>query len=262
MAKDRAIEDKLKEMEKRVICGLLASIGALMTACMGDGSNSINYHRVGVIRENPMRCIYTTDDKGNIYVVSSADFEQRTELKDGDCCEVDFKTNFKDELASGVYDADIFNYDSVAVWPMRQTLTDTSKTLVKERVVSLNIAKSIYLEGRFFLQTQHAIHQADQKDIFDLSYNPEQKVEVDEDGNRIYNLYLRVSQEGGTGDSISWIKTTAFTIDDFLDKAKAAESAEGKNTVNIKINYVTGFNEDSTACEWGATEMFTLRVTN
>ena len=114
MAKDRAIEDKLKEMEKRVICGLLASIGALMTACMGDGGNSINYHRVGVIRENPMRCIYTTDDKGNIYVVSSADFEQRTELKDGDCCEVDFKTNFKDELASGVYDADIFNYDSVA----------------------------------------------------------------------------------------------------------------------------------------------------
>lgn len=60
---------------------------------MGDGSNSINYHRVGVIRENPMRCIYTADDQGNIFIVSSSEFENRTDLKDGDCCVVDFKTN-------------------------------------------------------------------------------------------------------------------------------------------------------------------------
>ena len=65
---------------------------------MGDGSNSINYHRVGVIRENPMRCIYTADDQGNIFIVSSSEFENRTDLKDGDCCVVDFKTNFSEEL--------------------------------------------------------------------------------------------------------------------------------------------------------------------
>ena len=58
---------------------------------MGDGSNSINYHRVGVIRENPMRCIYTADDQGNIFIVSSSEFENRTDLKDGDCCVVDFR---------------------------------------------------------------------------------------------------------------------------------------------------------------------------
>ena len=63
---------------------------------MGDGSNSINYHRVGVIRENPMRCIYTADDQGEIFIVSSSEFENRTDLKDGDCCVVDFKTNFSD----------------------------------------------------------------------------------------------------------------------------------------------------------------------
>ena len=50
---------------------------------MGDGSNSINYHRVGVIRENPMRCIYTADDQGEIFIVSSSEFENRTDLKDG-----------------------------------------------------------------------------------------------------------------------------------------------------------------------------------
>ena len=132
---------------------------------MGDGSNSINYHRVGVIRENPMRCIYTADDQGEIFIVSSSEFENRTDLKDGDCCVVDFKTNFSEELGNGVYNAEIYKYDSVAVWPLHETLTDTTVVLDKERLVTLDFKKSIYLEGRFFLQTQHVNHQVDQKDI-------------------------------------------------------------------------------------------------
>ena len=87
-------------------------------------------------------------------------------------------------------------YDSVAVWPLHETLTDTTVVLDKERLVTLDFKKSIYLEGRFFLQTQHINHQVDQKDIFNLSYNPDQEVEKDDDGQRIYNLYLRVTQEG------------------------------------------------------------------
>lgn len=133
---------------------------------MGDGSNSINYHRVGVIRENPMRCIYTADDQGNIFIVSSSEFENRTDLKEGDCCVVDFKTNFSEELGNGVYNAEIYKYDSVAVWPLHETLTDTTVVLDKERLVTLDFKKSIYLEGRFFLQTQHINHQVDQKGYF------------------------------------------------------------------------------------------------
>ena len=223
---------------------------------MGDGSNSINYHRVGVIRENPMRCIYTADDQGNIFIVSSSD------LKDGDCCVVDFKTNFSEELGNGVYNAEIYKYDSVAVWPLHETLTDTTVVLDKERLVTLDFKKSIYLEGRFFLQTQHVNHQVDQKDIFNLSYNPDQEVEEDSTGQRVYNLYLRVTQEGGTGDSTKWINTTAFTIDKFLDQAKAIESSEGQNVINFKINYAERYNADTTACVWGATDVFTLRFTN
>ena len=210
---------------------------------MGDGSNSINYHRVGVIRENPMRCIYTADDQGNIFIVSSSEFENRTDLKEGDCCVVDFKTNFSEELGNGVYNAEIYKYDSVAVWPLHETLTDTTVVLDKERLVTLDFKKSIYLEGRFFLQTQHINHQVDQKDIFNLSYNPDQEVEKDDDGQRIYN-------------------TTAFTIDKFLDQAKAIESREGQNEINFKINYAERYNADTTACVWGATDVFTLRFTN
>ena len=175
---------------------------------------------------------------------------------------VDFKTNFSEELGNGVYNAEIYKYDSVAVWPLHETLTDTTVVLDKERLVTLDFKKSIYLEGRFFLQTQHVNHQVDQKDIFNLSYNPDQEVEKDDDGQRIYNLYLRVTQEGGTGDSTKWINTTAFTIDKFLDQAKAIESREGQNEINFKINYAERYNADTTACVWGATDVFTLRFTN
>ena len=168
----------------------------------------------------------------------------------------------EEELGNGVYNAEIYKYDSVAVWPLHETLTDTTVVLDKERLVTLDFKKSIYLEGRFFLQTQHVNHQVDQKDIFNLSYNPDQEVEEDSTGQRVYNLYLRVTQEGGTGDSTKWVNTTAFTIDKFLDQAKAIESSEGQNVINFKINYAERYNADTTACVWGATDVFTLRFTN
>ena len=229
---------------------------------MGDGSGMVNYHRVGVIRESPMRCIYTTDDQGRIYVVSSAEFENRTDVKDGDCCVVDFETNFSETLADGVYDADNYKYDSVAVWPLKENLTDTTIVLENERLVTLDFGKSLYLEGRFFLQSRHTNHQTDQKDIFDLSYDPALRTEQDKEGRTIYNFYLRVTQEGGTGDSSRWVNTTAFAIDDFLEWAKEVESGKGEDAIHFKINYPSGFNADTTACVWDDTEVFTLRFTN
>ncbi len=249
-------------MRKSVLYGLFVSLFLTMASCMGDGSNTINYHRVGVIRENPMRCIYTSDDQGNIFIVSSSEFENRTDLDDGDCCVVDFKTNFSEELAGGVYDAEIYKYDSVAVWPLHETLTDTAVILDNECLVTLDFAKSIYLEGRFFLQTQHTNHQEDQRDIFNLSYDSGREAEEDSTGQRVYNLYLRVTREGGTGDSSRWINTTAFAIDTFLDQAKTIESGAGQNTINFKINYAERYNADTTASVWGATDVFTLRFTN
>lgn len=248
-------------MTRRSLYGLLLLILAGLTSCMGDGSNAINYHRVGVVRENPMRCIYTCNDLGEVFVISSPDFENRTDVKDGDCCEVDFKTNFSEDLGGGVYNAEILKYDTVHVWPLYESLTDTSTVLPKERLVTLDFKKNIYLDGHFFMQSQHVNHQMDQSDIFNLSYDPDQTIEMGEEGERIYNLYLRITQEGGTGDSTRWIKTSAFTIDKFLDQAKAIESSEGQSAVNFKVNYALSFNADTTACVWGATDVFTLQFT-
>ena len=35
-----------------------------------------------------------------------------------------------------------------------------------------------------------------------------------------------------------------------------------QNVINFKINYAERYNADTTACVWGATDVFTLRFTN
>ena len=253
-------------MRNYIILGFFVSWLLSLTACMGDGGNTIHYHRVGVVREQPMRCVYTTDDKGGIFIVSSPDFEQREELKDGDCCAIDFKTDFSEELGNGVYKAEIYKYDSVAVWPTQAIMTDTATVLKEEKLFKLHFMKTLYLDGHLFLQTEHQQHWMAQQETFHLTYDPQQEVEVGEEGMRIYNLFLRASQKYEPTDSLErpvrWLNTTAFQVSEFLEQAKAAEMAAGQNALNLKINYVDHFNADTTACTWTAGKVFTLRFTN
>ena len=230
-----------------------------LTACMGDPAGTIHYHRLGVVKEQPIRCIQTMDDRGNLFVVSSAEFENRDELREGDCCAVDFKTNFVETLADGVYKSEIFAYDTVSVWPVQESLTDTMAILPDEQFVTVDFGRSIYLAGRFFVQTQHTNHQADQQDLFDLSYDPAQVVEVDTLGQRCYNLFLRVRSLPGTGDSVKWIKTSAFKLEDFLRQVRPTEEALGESKIRFCLNYPVRYNADTTAYIWGKTSMFTLQ---
>lgn len=195
---------------------------------MGDPAGTIHYHRLGVVKEQPIRCIQTMDDQGNLFLVSSADFENQEGLREGDCCAVDFKTNFVETLADGVYKSEIFAYDTVAVWPVQESLTDTTLILPDEQFVTVDFGRSLYLAGRFFVQTQHTNHQADQQDLFDLSYDPAQVVEVDTLGQRCYNLFLRVRSLPGTGDSVKWIETSAFKLEDFLRQVSPYRGGLGR----------------------------------
>ena len=230
-----------------------------LTACMGDPAGTIHYHRLGVVKEQPIRSIQTMDDRGNLFVVSSADFENREELREGDCCAVDFKTNFVETLADGVYKSEIFAYDTVGVWPVKEGLTDTTVMLPDEQFVTVDLGRSIYLAGRLFVQTQHADHQADQQDLFDLSYDPAQELEVDTLGQRCYNLFLRVRSLPGTGDSVKWIKTSAFKLEDFLRQVRPTEEALGESKIRFCLNFPERFNADTTAYIGGKTNVFTLQ---
>ena len=252
-------------MKQFFIRGICLFLCVSMTACMGEGGDTINYHRVGVVREQPMRCIYTTDELGGVFIVSSPEFEQREDLKDGDCCEVDFKTNFSEDLGNGVYKAEIVSYDSVAVWPMEHVMTDTTRVFPNEQLFNLNIKKTLYVDGHLFLFTDHSAHVEGQKDFFQLSYNPEQEVELGEEGERIYNLYLRSTQwqpQDSTARPSHWYNTEAFRAKDFLEEVKAKEIQEGQDAIHFKINYAERFDADTTRCVWKSSELFTLRFSN
>lgn len=250
---------KKRHMNKK---GIMAAVGALVAggllSCMGDGSGMVNYYRVGVVKEAPSKCIYVANEEGQIFRISSPEFEARTDVEEGDCCAVWFQTNFSEDLGGGVYRAEISRYDSVAVWPVRETLTDTTRLWNDERLVSLESGLSVYLEGRFFLITEHTNHQADQVDLFDLSYDASHEAMTDSTGRRIYDLYLRVAKEGGTGDSARWTATTAFAIDHFLDAARARETALGLDSIHFRINYPSRFSADSTGFLWDRSELFSL----
>lgn len=240
----------------------LTWLGALLlglTACIGDEAGTVHYYRWGVVEEQPMRSIHTVDGQGNHLRISSADFENQTEWKQGDCCAVEFKTNWVKTLVDGVYQADILRYDTISVWPVHNQLTDTSAVLPNERFVTPHFGRSCYMADRFFIEVQDAYHQADQQDLFDLSYDSEQTAEVDSAGRHIYNLFLRVRSLPGTGDSTKWVQTNAFRIDDFLQTVRPTEEALGDTEVRFSVNYPTGFEADSIALVWGKSSVFTLR---
>lgn len=245
-----------------LFCFLLVSL----SSCMGDGGNIVHYHRVGVVHEHPMRCIHTSDDQGGLFIVSSPEFDQREDLKDGDCCAVDFKTDFSEDLGEGVYKAEIYKYDSLAVWPTISTPTDTSVVVAHEQLFRLRPKKTVYVSGHLFLETEHQRHWPNTHETFQLSYDPNQTVTENEEGLRVYNLFLRAAQDYHPTDSlerpIRWINTTAFQVEAFLEQAKAAEKAAGQSALHMKINYVDHFNADTTACVWTAGDIFTLRFSN
>ena len=120
------------------------------------------------------------------------------------------------------------------------------------------LSNGIYLEGRFFMQAKHTNHQVDQVDLFDLSYDASSDAVTDSTGRRIYEFYLRVAQEGGTGDSSTWTTTNAFVIEPFLSEAKQRESALGLDSIHFRINYPSRFNSDTTGVIWSRTNLFSL----
>ena len=108
------------------------------------------------------------------------------------------------------------------------------------------------------MQAKHTNHHVDQVDLFDLSYDASSDAVTDSTGRRIYEFYLRVAQEGGTGDSSTWTTTNAFVIEPFLSEAKQRESALGLDSIHFRINYPSRFNSDTTGVIWSRTNLFSL----
>ena len=72
---------------------------------------------------------------------------------------------------------------------MDKNWTDTTVVLKDEMLTKAITGRDFYIRGRLFLWSTHTVVE-NQKDSFMISYNPE-NLYTQEDGKRIYNLYLR-----------------------------------------------------------------------
>lgn len=253
-------------MKYRHKIGLGIGIGmlALFTACMGEGGHIIRYSsRKAVVQETPWKSLYVTDDSiPEGYLISSVDFEGREDLKEGDCCVVEYKVDFSQQYKDGVYQADILRCDTINKYPLLPVMTDTSAILENEQFTELMFAKSRYMKGRFFVDVQFKEHQDTRQDFLELSYNPVEELVVGDDGIRVYNLYLR-AWKNERKDSIptnSLVQPVAFVLEDFVEKTGGAEKDRGNEDLKFVINYPQRFNTDTTACIWAITDTVTIRL--
>lgn len=152
----------------------------------------------------------------------------------------------------------------VDLWPVDKNWTDTTVVLKDEMLTKAITGRDFYIRGRLFLWSTHTVVE-NQKDSFMISYNPE-NLYTQEDGKRIYNLYLRAIAriEVGEGEELPKGQqlnlVNAFSVEEFYNMVSALEEEKGSNTFSIAINYASAFNKDTTACIWDRTEPIEYKI--
>lgn len=242
----------------------LLAASVAFTSCLGDGSTSLTMvNQPGVVQLDPTKVVCV---KGGD-MISSADF-QKSNYEDGDCLLLDYTIDFgagensNKGSANGYYTAEIFTktITDLNKWPLYNTLTNSNIILEDELVVSSVQSRCAYIKGHFFMFTDLNEHPVNQVDSFSLSYDPKQVIGA-EGADRVYDLYLRVvKKEEGSGTASSLLVANAYYIEDFVKEAKKTENALGLEELNFKVNYVSGFNKDTTECVFKASNLFTIPI--
>lgn len=228
----------------------------LLSSCLGDSATSFTMsNAAGVVdyTEGGVKLIHVKGGEA----VSSKEFQQ-VQIDDGTCILFDYSIDYgsgdnvdkgkeKGYMTATIYENTIWE---VPQFPMAGQLVDTTAVLDREMSVYGMQERFAYIEGKLFLYLELTNHTAMQVDSFSLSYNPAQQL----DKENVYDLYLRaINKEKNEGDeSRNMLVPCSFDIKDFVD-----QSIKDK-TVKFRVNYVSGFNSDTTACKWKATEIFTI----
>lgn len=250
-----------RKIEKGFLgCLLLASLAS----CMGEGGSPMRYSsRMAVVQEQPWKSLYVTEETvPEGYLVSSPEFEAREDLKEGDCCIVEYKIDLSDQSKDGVYQAEIMRCDPINVWPVVPQLTDTAAILRNEQFATVAFPKSQYMKGRYFLEIQLKEHQDTREDFVELSYDPAEIPSTAADGRRPYHLYMR-AWRGEAPDTVkgySRVVPSAFVLEDFVAAKAEAEKQAGGEELHFVICYPERFNTDTTGLIWAATDTFSIRL--
>lgn len=218
----------------------------MLTSCLGDSTTRITVGlqeavfqstapRGLILRDG--RLIYSSEinsmraDGGDCFMVEYSFDSSNPELQNSDSLSVEL----------------LNNPIEVALWTTEKTtLSDT--LLTDEQYITSIGTRTAYIAGRLFLWPE-LLEPQSQVDSFAISYDSTQLYTTNE-GQRIYNLYLRAirkSEIPAEADSVRMIHTEAFDIEEFFNKAKDQEMANGSTKLNIAVNYISRPNKDTTA---------------
>lgn len=234
---------------KECIYGLLLLILPIIAiSCLDDGGNQIKLDSQPAVVKLDLDGKKFLILKGGDSVYAES-LDNNADFAAGDCGLADFELDFSDgskvqstDSAANYYIASSLRFTELVKHPLYPELSDTSLVDPTEMVITNIHDKTVLLENNLFLFTDHTI-QIGLKEV-DFSYDKESKPTVEEDGKRVYDIYMRIS--GDTIGTQKEIKYNVLALDSLIHYQGAVEQAVGKDTLNFRINYLSAIKSDST----------------
>lgn len=247
-------------------CSLLVlAVLFSLTSCLGEINSEISPGTIPAVVQvaDTSSSVLANTRYGLIYSKDLAKYSG------GKCVLVNFAYDANRAPSNGYYDVTLRASESVNQQNANAVLTDTTRILPNEReVISAIYSDALYdyLNGYLFLPS---VYQSLNKQVtqWELSYDPQQKTR-EEEGQRVYALYLRASAVAGkTGDPApadsipEAMGVNAFYIQPFFTEITAKESAVGSQRFYLQIHYVDYINAvDSADFSWATTSLLNFDI--
>ncbi len=242
-------------MKKLVFGGFFAACVMLLASCLDGGNNERTDIEIGIVDyyKSPGKVLLRVNegDSYDSYLYSPQ--MQNSGYEPGDIIYFQYHINFDSDenvaaQTNGYWTVTINQSLAATKYDNIPYLTDTATILSNEIPIS-ELRADKYIQDYFVLTSFHGEVMTDQKRRYQLSYDANQEV-ITENDKRIYNLFMRaVETDKGKAPTSNQASLIAFNFESFLRNAIIAEKNEGKKEVNIRINYITSFNKDTTAIE-------------
>lgn len=245
-------------MKKLKSFGVAAVAALLLTSCL-DGSREDTIGGCGVIdlSMDAFANVAYLNDYTQVYA------PQFKDLNSGDCIIFNATLNYDDPANNGskkywtVSNA-IFN--KVDSRGYLNSTVDTANIRMNEIPAADAGLLSYVVKNYIFLYSSHEKAPSDQKNIYSLEYNPSIEPST-VDGKRVYDFFLRVVKESdGTGASGLNLFNYAINTGGQIKNLESKEIAAGKEQLNIRINYLKSYNEETKVASWGRSQVYSIAL--
>jgi hypothetical protein len=235
-----------------ILYSLLAVI--LVTSCLGDSNQQITIaNQPGVVIKSGNEVKVQLKD--SIFIYSS----QLSGVDNGNCLLLKYNLDYSlgvnadSGRQAGFFTVDLLEANGVPLYTVVNEL-DTTTMFRSERLIKEIRQGYAYILDRLFLYTIHPVDSLQLQNLFELAYNAKKEPSgTDGNKNPVYNLYLRVFKNPGADEQKTGTPDRLFINAFNLSDIAAKERAAGKDSLFLKINYISSFSRDtSSITDWAS----------